>query len=235
MKNIKFAKLGIIALAIVLNGCSPYKNPNDTIYELKNNQKNIIINLGDSFQTFIYNVKEPIDIILKAPEDHKIIIQDKEYTAYKMKIDPQDSINKGFYIKENGEKKPIYIETHIATFKELFKPINRTPIEQLSGKVNIVVGDNVYYSLNNNPKEVIVDLHEHNKRKYHNFYYINGNQDVTIRMIAPKYTSFVFQNGIKQKEYSFTLSKGDNYHFSMNLSQDNINNTYSRTYKFNRK
>ncbi len=235
MKNIKFANLGIIALATALNGCSAYKYPYEINYELADNQKNASIELAESFRTFVYNVKEPIDIVLKAPEDHKIIIKDKEYASYKIKVNPQESINKGFYIKENGEKKPVYVETHIETFKEKFNPSNRTPIKKLSGKVNKIVGDNVFYSLNNNPKEVIVDLHEHNKRENHYFYYINGSQDVKVRMIAPKYTSFVFENGIKQKEYTFTLSKGDEYHFSMNLSQDNVDNTYSRTYKFNRK
>lgn len=232
--SVAFVALGFVALAVAIEANRTYSNQ-EMYYELTNGQKGLVLTLGESFQTFIYNVKEPIDIVFKAPEDHKIVIGDKEYSDYKMRVKPQEPIAKSFNIRENGENKTELIESHVSTYKEIFKPSNRTPLVELSGKTNQVVGDKVYYTLKNNPKEVLVDLHEHNRKEKNHFYYLNGNKDVLIRMVAPKYTSFVFENGKKTKEYAFNLKQGDDYLFSMKLSQDNVEHTYNRTYRFKRK
>lgn len=233
MKSIKFASLGMIALAMSLGGCSPYKYSEEVSYEVADKQTDVSITLGEAFQTALYNVKQPIEVTLNAPEKHKIIIDNKEYSSYQVKINPQEAINKSFYIRTEQEK-PTLIATHITTYKETFSPKNRTDYSEVSGKTRQVVGKNIYYNLNNNPKEVTVELHEFNKKRKHNFYYLNGTNDITIKLIAPKYTSFVFENGTKQKEYSLNLSRGETINFLMNLSQDNASNTYERIYKFSR-
>lgn len=234
IKDLAFVTLGMVALGTSLTACQKYEH-RDISYELSNTQQNVVLTLGDAFKTSLYNVKEPIDIVFKAPEDFKIIIANKEYDDYTVKINPQDPIHLNFAILENGKDKTESIESHVSTFKEQFKPVNRSKLITGSGKHKRHVGENIYYSLNNNPREAYVDLHEHNKMEENHFYYTNGTNDVLIRMVAPRYTSFVFENGKKTKEYAFNLKKGDNYYFSLKLSQDNVDHTYSRTYKFNRK
>ena len=231
---VAFVALGLVAVTVAVEANRTYDNQ-EMFYELTSEQKGIVLTLGDSFETFIYNVKEPIDVVFKAPEDHKIVIGDKEYSDYRMKIQPQEPIARSFKIKENGEDKAELIEAHVSTYKELFKPTNRRVLTEGSGKHEKKVGQKIYYTLNNNPKEALVDLHEHNRGEKHHFYYLNGSKDVLIKMIAPKYTSFVFENGKKTKEYTFNLKKGDDYLFAMKLSQDNVEHTYNRTYRFNRK
>ena len=233
LKIISFAALGMVTLAVSLTACQTYDNQ-EVNYELANNQNGVSLTLGDSYLAYLYNVKEPINVELKAPKDYKIIINNKEYPNYLVHLNPQESINISFKIKKDGKDKSELIEAHVITFKDVFKPINRAVLEERSGKSTNFVGEKVYFSLNTNPHEVLVDLHEYNKRKKHYFYYTNGTKDVLVKMIAPKYTSFVFENGIKTKDYTFTLKKGDEYHFSMNLSNDNNNYTYSRTYRFKR-
>jgi hypothetical protein len=231
---VAFVALGLVALAVAVAANRTYDN-REMFYELTQNQKSIVLPLGESFQTFIYNVKEPIDVVFKAPEDSKIVIGGKEYSNYKMRIQPQEPIAKGFHIRENGKEKTEIIESHVSTYKEVFKPINRRVLTEGSGKHEKKVGQKIYYTLNDNNKEILVDLHEHNREEKHYFYYLNGTKDVLIRMIAPKYNSFVFENGKKTKEYTFKLKKGDDYLFAMKLSQDNVEHTYNRTYRFNRK
>ncbi len=233
MRFNKFTSLGLVAVAIALNGCTPYREM-DNNFQLASNQKGVSITLGDAFETGLYNVKEPIDVEFKAPEGQKIIIGKKEYPTYKVHINPQDSIHLKFELFKDGKKEPTIVETHVSTFKDVFKPSNRRVLEEKSGKYTNVVGYKHYYTVADGQKDVIVDLHEHNKLKKHNFYYLNANRDLTIKMIAPKYTSFVFQNGTSTKEYSFTMKAGEDIHFGMQLKQDNSNNTYERVYKFKR-
>jgi hypothetical protein len=231
MKFNKFASLGLMAVAVALNGCTPYHDY-EKGYELTNGQNSVSLTLGDALSTSLYNVKEPIDVVFKAEDGYKIIVDNKEYSTYKVHINPQESINLKFNVYKDGSKKPVEIETHVNTFKDSFKPINKADLVELSGKTNQVVGEKVFYTLKQNQKETLVDLHEHNKKKKHYFYYLNANYDVRVKMIAPKYTSFVFNNGTSTREYTFIMHPGQDLNFAMDLKQDNIEETYTRNYRF---
>lgn len=232
MKHINFVTLGMIALASSLGACAKY-NHRDMNYELHNDQRQVSLVVGDSLETSLYNVKHPIALTFTAPENSKLVINNVEQSTYTINILPQEAINEAFTVKKNNDIN--VVQTYVTTYKSLYQPLNSSVLKEKSGKYKKVVGQNNYYNLENNPSEVVVELHEHNNKPKHYFYYMNGSKQTTIKMLAPNYTSFVFENGIKTKEYNFELNSGDDYYFSLKLSQDNVENTYTRTYRFNRK
>jgi hypothetical protein len=231
MKNINFAKLGMVALAIALGGCGPYDNKQKN-YELVNNQESVTLTIGETFQTSIYNVKKPLKVVFTPPKNHNIVMDGKVHYYYEMQVNPQESIDTKFNLIENGSSKPIILEAHVATFKDVLNPDNRKKLRTTSGKTRTVVGEKVYFDeLSPNTKEVVIELHEYDKKRKHYFYYKNGAENLKVTMIAPKYTSFVFDNGTKANEYSFNVKSDDSVSKSINLIRDKAKDTYTRKYK----
>lgn len=225
----------LIALAVMLVGCHGYEN-NELTYQLAKDQASVALILGDSYETNLYNVSQPITVQFKAPKDHTMIIGDKFYDSYQIKINPQQAINLSFKVKEikNDKNEPYYVETHVTTYKQIVHPSNRLPLKEQSGKYTNTVGEKIYYSLQNNPKTIVVETHEYNINLKHNFYYIGGSKPTIIKIMAPPETVFMFDNGTKNKQYNITLSPHQESYLYMNLYNEKNGAKYDRYYKFTR-
>ena len=233
MKNKKFIKIGYISLGLMmslnLSGCQ-YNNQNE-ILQTASNQTSIALVLGDTHRSTIYNVKKEQDVYLYAPSGYKILLNGKEEEFYKKHIKPQEIINLKFTIKNTETQKTEEIEKLVITYKEPLKPSYQRDIMEKSGKSTYDVGDTNYFSLAKNQKETVIELHEFNKGEKHEFIYSNGSNSLKIKLLAPKYHSFVF-NGKSYKEYNTNVNKNAETKFSMALKPDWSEETYQRQYKF---
>lgn len=233
MKNKQFIKIGYISLGLMmslsLSGCK-YNNQ-DEILQTSDNQTSVVLVLGDTHTSTIYNVKKEQDVYLHAPSGYKILLNGKEEDFYKKHINPQEIINLKFTIKNTETNKTEEVEKLVITYKEPHRPKYQVDIMEKSGKSNYDVGDINYFSLGKNQKETIIELHEFNKGKKHEFIYVNGQNNLKIKLLAPKYHSFVF-NGKSYKEYNTNVNKSTDTSFSMTLKPDWSEETYQRQYKF---
>jgi D-hexose-6-phosphate mutarotase len=235
MKNIKFAALGMVALSIALSGCHGYQ-VGEKQYEITSAQKEVVVNLTEAYDNTIYNVKSPIDVVFKAPEKYNLIVDGKLQKDYKVHINPQESINMNLYIQKNGEKKPELVEARVDTYKDIPNPENRSNRTRTFGKMTRTVGENVDLAINKDQKNLDLELHEYNKKEDHYFYLVGGSKELVVKMIAPKYTSFVFENGNKAKEHIVKIKEKDDIYLSMKLIRDKSlkdqpnNDTYFRNY-----
>lgn len=230
-----FIKMGVLgfALSLSLTACEYQKY--DEILKLSDNQRNIALVLGDSHVSYIYNVKTPQDVYLYAPTGFKVLIGNEKQEYYKKHINPQETINLKFKILKDGEdvKNAEEVDKIVVTFKENFKPSYQREVIS-EGKYKYVEGDTNYFRMSDKQKDTQIELNEYNKHEIHKFYYYSVKNDIRIKLIAPKYQSFIF-NGKPIKEYSFDMSKESKKEFSMFLKPDYSDETYRRQYYFKTK
>lgn len=233
-----FIKLGVLGLALSMTITACTYNKEDEKLTVKPEQKTIALVLGDSHISYIYNVKQPQDVFLYAPSGYKILIGNEQHDKYKKHIKPQEMINMKFKVIKDGDdiKNAKEIDKLVFTFKENAKPINQRDIMEKSGKSTYRKGDANYFKVTPNQKDILIESHEYNKGKRHDFYYSGVKNDMKFKLIAPKYHSFIF-NGKPVKEYNFTAKKDKITAFSMTLKPDWSDNTelYQREYYINLK
>lgn len=228
-----FIKLGVLGLALSMSitACT-YQNP-DEVLTVKDNQKTIGLVLGDTHISYIYNVKQSQDVFFYAPKGYKLVLGNEQIDTYKKHIEPQEMINLKFKLLKEGDeiKNAKFIDKLVLTYKDEPYPINQTPIIIRSGKSSYHVGDNNYFHIKPNQKDILIDLHEYNVKTRHDFYYSGVKNDMKFKLIAPKYHSFIF-NGKPVKEYNFTAKKDKETAFSMTLKPDWSDNkeNYQREY-----
>lgn len=230
-----FIKLGVLGLTLSmgLSACT-YQNP-DEILKVNDKQKTIGLVLGDTHRSTIYNVKTPQDVYLYAPAGYKILLGKEKQEYFKQHINPQESINLRFKILKDGDDIKNYQEVDklVMTYKEDVHPKYQQDILHEGGKSHYREGDTNYFKVAPTQKDIVIELHEYNQDEIHAFNYSGVQNDLRIKLIAPKYNSFVF-NGRTVKEYEFNMKKDTNTAFTMKLKADwtDKNDTYSREYRF---
>lgn len=230
-----FIKLGVLGLALSmsLTACK-YENPNELL-TVKDNQTTIGLVLGDTHISTIYNVKNPQDVYLYAPNGYKVLLGNEKQEYFKQHINPQEVINLKFKLLKDGDDIKNYQEVDklVITYKEAFRPKYQEDIYQKSGKSTYRVGDDNYFKVSPTQKDVLIELHEYNKNDIHEFNYTGVKNDIRFKLIAPKYHSFIF-NGKPYKEYEFNMKKDTNTAFTMKLKADwtDKDDTYRREYRF---
>lgn len=233
----KFATIGLVALAVSLQACTVY-TPRSLDMEVSTQQDEIVFVVGQTRELNAYNIVKPINVIFKAMENHSLNIQGKDVKDYTIKINPQDEINLKFDMKKDGSDDLVSFDTHIKTYKEPQMHHQRTNIVEKNfvktkyGNSFEVVGHNYTYNVDSNTKEMTFDMNEHNELNKQNIYLVNAKQEMQIKLISPKYTSFVFENGQISKVCVFTLKAGGNTQMLMKLRSDNLNKVESKTYSF---
>lgn len=234
MKNKNFIKIGYMSLSLVLltklTGCTYVSMEEELV--VRDQQKSIALVLGDTYQSTIYNVKNPQEVYLYAPSGYKILLGNEKKDYYKEKINPQEKINLKFKILKDGADIKEYkeVEKLVLTYKSEINPKNRKNLKT-NDKYKHDIGEEIYFKLAPSQKEILIELHEYNKRKVHKFNYTNVKNDVRIRLIAPKYYSFVF-NGKEVKQYEFNAKKDMTTQFDMTIKPDWDEVTYRRQYSF---
>lgn len=230
----KFLSVGLFSAMMMFGACSKFEGQ-EVVYELNQGQSSVELVVGKYFSTDLYRVKEPIDVYFKPPKNSKFLINEKLVENHIVHIKPQESIDLLFTVVDNDDKNSNTFEVHVNTFKEDFKPYNRVNIEERSGKSYRTIGYTKFYELRDDQNNVEVDLHENNRLLKHSFYFFNANKEINIKMIAPKSTSFIFENGTQTKKYDFVMKSNDTFEFSMYLKPDYSNEVYKRIYRFGHK
>lgn len=223
MKNIKFATLGLVTIAFALGGCTLGRE----YIELENNQKDITLTLGESSNSYLYNVKEPINVTFKAPDNSMIVIDGKYFPSHKITLQPQEEVVQYFTIEKDNKKQKI--EANVYTFKQVMNPTNRNTITTKVGKNTSTVG--YKNKLDVSGSELTLEMHEYNEKRKNYFYLTGGDKELTIRMIAPKYASFIFEDGSKKKEHVVKVKEDSSVALSIGVIRDNATQK-SRDYKF---
>lgn len=231
LNQIFYFKIFLLFIAIGLASCT-YKYPEQS-FTIVDGNTTVVLTLGDSHLTKLYNFKVPQEIILKPPAGYKLIIGEQQKSSFSQTLQPQETLSLSFNILKNGDsiQKVKRIEQIIVSFKEDFKPKNQTNYMISNGKGQTRYGDNNFFTVAPNQSTVLVELHEYNVGTIHKFYYKQQKNDLLITLTPPTGHSFIFDK-FPHKKYDFILKPHENIVFSMYLKPDWSNESYERIYHF---
>jgi hypothetical protein len=231
MKHTKFLIMVAAATVVFLQGCSPYEK-SEQRYTLQKGQKSALMVLGEAEYINLYNVKEPIKLVIKAPKDKKIYYKSNNTyaTEHVMELNPRDKFAAAFELEnKDGVKEPINFRLN-AYKSESSRPVNASEIKVKSGKYYNLAGYNMFYSLGSEQNKTEIDLDDFNSFSKYSFNYKGNTDKLEIKIIPPKDTVFVFSNGKTQDSYIFDL-KGETV-LGFTLKHKDVKETYSRNLQF---
>lgn len=226
-----FIFFSILLFTIIgISGCT-YKFEEQS-FRISEGNTSVVLTLGDSHTTKLYNFKTPQEIIFNPPSGYHLIMEGQKVSSFSKTLQPQDAISLSFNILKDGDSMQNLktIEQTIVSFKEESKPKNQT-ILKTSGKSSSRYGDNNFFTVLPEQKTVLIELHEYNIYPVHKFYYQYQHNDLQITLKPPTGHSFVFDK-IQSKKYDFVLNPHDTVSFSMQIKPDWSDKPYERIYHF---